>query len=145
MKIEMTTDQFRQLMKLVYLGKWMATSHHEITDESISDIEQVLLLQAKKYGLDDMIAFDSEENKYHPSDQMEEEMEPLIQLYDDFTFWDELAWQMAERDFARKFDQAQLLCMTADEIFREKNTLADKYFDEFSENGVENFGVLKKI
>lgn len=143
MKIEMTTDQFRQLLKLVYLGKWMVTSHHDIPDESLSEIEQVLLLQAKKYGLDDMIEFDAAENKYHPSDSIEEEMETLIQEYDDFTFWDELAWQMAERDFSKKFDQAQILCMTTDEIFREKNTLADKYFEEFSENGVENFGVLE--
>jgi hypothetical protein len=143
MKLEITTDQLRQLLKLVYLGKWMATTHNDKPDDSLTEFDQILFHQAKKYGLDDMIEFDAASNKYYPSGTMEEEMEPIIQLYDDFTFWDELAWQMAERDFARKYDHAQILCMTSDEIFRSKNYLADKYLEEFSENGVENFDVVK--
>jgi len=138
-KIEFDTSMFRQLIQLVYLGRWMASSHQEDPDKSMKEIEQHVYSHAKKFNIDDLIDYDTVHNKYLPSEQFEEEMTPVIQEYDDFTFWDELAWQMAERDFAKKFDHAQILCMTSDEIFREKNILADKYYDEFSTNGLDNF------
>jgi hypothetical protein len=74
---------------------------------------------------------------------MEEELDLVVQDYDEYVFWEELAWRMAERDFTKKFDHAQILCMTSDEIFREKNTIADKYFEEFNVSGIENLGFVK--
>ena len=143
MKIEFTAGQFQELLKTIYLGRWMISAHHDDPDTSMSEIEQVVYSKAQNFGLSDLVDFDSDNNRYFPSDQLEEEMETVIQEYDDFTFWDQLAWQMAERDFERKFDHAQILCMTNEEIFREKNILADRYFDEFAAHGVENFGFLK--
>jgi len=35
--------------------------------------------------------------------ELEDTMDPMIQDYDDYTFWDELAWRIAERDFVQKF------------------------------------------
>jgi len=141
LKIQLNPSLFKQLLQVVYLGRWMASSHHDDPDISMKEIEQHIYSHAGKFGLESMVDLDATHNKYLPSATFEEEMLPVIQEYDDFTFWDELAWQMAERDFAKKFDHAQILCMTSDEIFREKNVLADKYFDEFSTNGLENFRV----
>lgn len=121
----------------------MTASQHDDPEKSMKDIEQVVYSLAKKTGFEEWIDFDANTNKYLPSEQLEEEMEPIIQDYDDLTFWDQLAWQMAERDFEKKFDTAQILCMTEDEMFREKNLIADKYFDEFSVNGLENFRLTK--
>jgi hypothetical protein len=143
MKIEFTPDQFQQLIKITYLGRWMTSSHHDDPEKSMKDIEQLVFAHAKDFGLEDLIDFDNPTNKFIASEQLEEEMEPVIQDYDDLTFWDQLAWQMAERDFEKKFDQAQILCMTDDEIFREKSLISDKYFDEFSVNGLENFKLTK--
>jgi len=141
-KIEFDASMFRQLIQLVYLGRWMESSHQEDPDKSMKEIEQHVYSHAKKFNIDDLIDYDTVHNKYLPSEQFEEEMTPVIQEYDDFTFWDELAWQMAERDFAKKFDHAQILCMTSDEIFREKNIIADKYYDEFSTKGLDNFKLI---
>jgi hypothetical protein len=33
--------------------------------------------------------------------------------------------------------------MTSEEIFREKNVLADKYFEEFSSNGIDKLFLSK--
>ena len=125
-------------MQVVYLGRWMAAAHHDDPDLSLKEIEQHIYANAKEFDLENMVDFDDTHKKFLPSAKFEDEMSTLIQEYDDFTFWDELAWQMAERDFAKKFDHAQILCMTDEEIFREKNLIADRYFDEFSTNGLEN-------
>jgi hypothetical protein len=142
-KIEFTYEQFLQLLRLVYLGKWMASSHLDDPDKSMEDFEQYIYSHAKDYEADKFVDFDTTYKTYFPSAMLEDEMAHIIQDYDDFTFWDELAWQLAERDFTKKFDKAQVLCMTNEEIFREKNTMADQYFDEFAENGIEHFIVNK--
>ncbi len=137
-KIELTSHQYHQLMKLVYLGYWMASAHKDDPDPLAESIEQHLYSFAPLFGYSDMVEFDTSVNKYMPTASFEEEMETSVQEYDDYVFWEELAWRMAERDFTKKFDHAQILCMTGDEILREKNTIADRYFEEFSINGVEN-------
>lgn len=143
-KIEFNNQLFRQLVQLVYLGRWMIASHEkEDTDNSMKEVEQHIYKQANTLRLNELIEFDPVTKQYSPTSFMEEQMTPMIQEYDDFTFWDELAWQMAERDFSKKYDQTQIMCMTDDEIFREKNILADKYIDEFSANGLDNFKIIK--
>jgi hypothetical protein len=141
-KIAFNPLLFKQLLQVIYLGRWMAASHRDDPDISLKEIEQHIYAHAKDFGLEQLIDFDSTHKKYLPSAAFEEEMSSTIQEYDDFTFWDELAWQMAERDFDRKFDHAQILCMTDDEIFREKNLIADRYFDEFSTKGLENLKLI---
>ena len=137
-KIELTPDQYRQLMKLVYLGYWMSSAHKDDSEPLVDDIEQLMYTYAPVFGFNDIVEFDTTINKYLPSSDFEEELEIPVQEYDDYVFWEELAWRMAERDFTKKYDHAQILCMTGDEILREKNTLADRYFEEFGINGVEN-------
>lgn len=137
-KIEFTREQFLQLMQMVYLGHWMATSHLDEPDGTFSDIEQFIYSQAKNFALAEWVDYNPENKKYTPASALEDEMEPVIQEYDNYTFWDELAWQLAERDFSGKFDESQILCMTNEEIFAEKSALSDKYFEEFLTNGIDN-------
>src|SRR6266542_3946058 len=138
-RIEFNNQLFKQLVQLVYLGRWMIASHEkEDTDNSMKEVEQLVYKHAHTSGLGGLIEYDPETKQYSPTSQMEDDMSPMIQEYDDFTFWDELAWQMAERDFSNKYDQPQIMCMTDDEIFREKNIIADKYIDEFSVHGLDN-------
>jgi hypothetical protein len=136
-KVEFTGEQYLQLIKIVYLGRWMASSHTDEPDKPLEELEQYIFSHAKAFGHGAYVDFDPNYKKFFASVTLEDEMDPVIQNYDDFTFWDELAWRMAERDFAQKFDHAQVLCMTNDEIFRQKNAFADKYFDEFTTNGID--------
>jgi len=116
----------------------MSNAHKDEPDKIVDEIEQHIYSYASVFGFNQMIELDSSINKYFPATDFEEEMESVVQAYDDFVFWEELAWRMAERDFTKKYDHAQILCMTGDEILREKNIIADRYFKEFGINGVEN-------
>src|SRR6266702_3421575 len=109
----------------------MSSAHKDDGDPMVDEIEQLMYSYAPVFGLNDIVEFDTSLNKYLPSSDFEEEEETSVQEYDDYVFWEELAWRMAERDFTKKYDHAQILCMTGDEILREKNTIADRYFEEF--------------
>ena len=101
-KIEFNTLLFKQLIQLVYMGRWMTASHDDDPEKSMKNAEQFVYAHARVSGFEDWIDFDANTNIYLPSEQLEEEMDPLIEDYDDLTFWDQLAWQMAERDFEKK-------------------------------------------
>ncbi len=137
-KIELTDAQYLQLTKLIYLGYWMSTAHKDETDPVIDDIEQHIYSYSSLFSAGNIVEYDKSMNKFLPASDFEEEMETPVQEYDDYVFWEELSWRLAERDFLRKYDQAQILCMTGDEILREKNTIADRYFKEFGIYGLEN-------
>jgi hypothetical protein len=142
-KIELTPEQYKNLLRLVYLGHWMSNSHRDDPIIELDNVENLVYSFAKDFGCDEMVDCDNKFNRFYPSFELESEMDTYIQEYDDYTFWDELAWHLADRDFDKKFDPAQTLVMTTDEILREKDAIVDKYYSEFDTNGVDNL-ILKK-
>lgn len=137
-KIELTSEEYKNLLRLVYLGHWMANSHRDNPVVELDNVENLIYSYAKDFGCEDMVDVDSKLKRYYPSFELENEMDIYIQEYDDYSFWDELAWHLADRDFEKKFDPAHTLVMTTDEILREKDIIVEKYFNEFDKNGVEN-------
>jgi hypothetical protein len=141
--IELTQEQYKNLIKLVYLGHWMSNSHRDDPISELDNVENFIYSFAKDFNCAEMVDNDSKNTRFYPSFQMEQEMDAYIQEYDDYTFWDELAWHLADRDFEEKYDPAQTLVMTTEEILREKDALVEKYFGEFDTSGVDNL-YLKK-
>lgn len=142
-KIEFTREQYRNLLKLVYMGHWMANSHRDEPVTELDDIENYIYSFADTFGSTDLIDMDTKLNQHYPTLDFENQMDPSIQEYDEYTFWDELAWRMADRDFDNKFDPAQTLVMTGEEIIIQKDAMVEKYYEEFDLNGLDNL-VLKK-
>ncbi|MFH4964409.1 hypothetical protein V8G69_05335 [Gaetbulibacter sp. M235] len=84
MKIELTKEEYKTLLTIVYCGEWMLNSH-KIKDDSISKrtegLEQNIFSFAKDAGLEKWIEFDTEMEKYFPSAAMEDELHKFIDLY----------------------------------------------------------------
>ncbi|WP_166963944.1 hypothetical protein [Yeosuana marina] len=84
MKIELTKEEYKTLLTIVYCGEWMLNSH-KIKDDSMSKrtegLEQNLFSFAKDAGLEKWIEFDTEMEKYFPTANMEDELHKFIDLY----------------------------------------------------------------
>src|SRR5690348_6738359 len=101
MKIELSPEQYRKLIELVYLGEWMINAHHdtEYQDDTASEVIQKVLAAAPA----NMLGQDAETGEYYlDSDWVEEIYDNYILDYDDHVFWDELTERLAQRDLARK-------------------------------------------
>ena len=77
MKIKLTKKQYKNLLKLVYLGNWMVNSIRSGNegDERIKkydEIEQYIFSFAKEAGLKKYIEFDKEFNQFFPTPEFEE-------------------------------------------------------------------------
>jgi hypothetical protein len=142
-KIEFTNEQYRNLLKLVYMGHWMGNSHRDEPITELDDIENYLYSFADTFNCTDLIDMDTKLNQHYPTLDFENEMDNYVQDYDEYTFWDELAWRLADRDFEEKYDPAQTIVMTGKEIIVQKDAMVEKYYKEFDKNGLDHL-ILKK-
>jgi len=143
MIIELSKEQYRKLAELVFLGNWLANSTKvgdEINQE-YEEVEQLIYSYAKEMGMEDLIVYDQQSGEYFPTRTFEESMEPYIDAYDEFTFWQDLASRLANRDLIRETGPVHKLTdRQRDRLFE----LEEMYENEFVEHGLMNLELVKK-
>ena len=152
MEIELTKEQYENLIKLVYLGNWMinAIRSGNEGDERIKkydEIEQHIFSFAKDAGLKKYIEFDKKFNRFFPTREFEEntDVEQYREEYDDYIFWEELIDRLARRDFIREYGEDTIKKMSIKERIEKEYPFEEKYGEEFGKNGLQNLEILKKI
>jgi hypothetical protein len=84
MEINFTKEQFQTLLKLLYLGEWVANSYKSKEDKLYKEsdnLEQHIFSFASKFGLENLIEYDQSLKKFVPTLTMEEKFHPLIDKY----------------------------------------------------------------
>jgi hypothetical protein len=144
MKIELTKEQLGSLAKLVFLGNWLANSwrNEDIIDE-YDEVESLVLAEAAKHGFEDYVETDEEEKRALPSHELEEKMAETVDFYNDNTFWDQLIYRMADRDYVRKYGEDASNELTAEAGMAKERPLVEKYEKEFNEHGLERLEVRR--
>jgi hypothetical protein len=143
MKIELTKEQYRKLIELLFLSHWLINSHRTGAkgDEMKTDydeLEQHVFSYAKDFQLGQLVM--EEEGEYFTTMKLEENLMPLIDEYDEYTFWEQLPAQLAERDMRKEIGLVKKL---KDEHIERKYEIEETYQEEFHKNGLKNL-VIKK-
>ena len=133
MKIELTEQQFRYLLDLVYIGNWVVNSTRE--DDRIREYDQVeslIFTHCLHHGMDKLV--DLYRGELIPSKAFAEGgIHEAIEQYEDTVFYEILAEDLAMRD------------MDGEPMTRENyNALMrriDAYMDEFDQNGTDHVNV----
>jgi len=139
--LKLSKIEYERLLKLVYLGGWMVNSHRvEDIKTEYDKLEGKVYSYAGSAGLGKYADFDEEKGSWFPSGEMDEdeEVRAFIDEYDDHTFWEDLSWNFADRDYAR-----QVPAPANEEHFIRVCRLKDAYDDEFEAYGLENLFVAK--
>lgn len=136
MKINFTKKQFKTLLDLVYLGEWLANStrSHDDRFADYDELVQYIYSFAKEMGCEDLVTYDREINGFYPSNEYEEQLQPIIDNNDDYVFWEKLTANLAKRDLDREGGTFNSL----DDRFRRLCEIEEKYEIEFEENGLAN-------
>lgn len=153
MNINFTKEQFEILLKLVYLGNWVANANRdgsrenpykEEYKEKYEAIEDYIFSYAKQFGFDEYVDDEkAEKGKFYPTRMFEEEtdIQKLIEEYDEEIFWDELIDRLGNRDFYRYYSKDEIQKMTQNERFEKVYEFIDKWTNEISENGIERLRI----
>ena len=140
--LELTENQYRILIKLIYLGKWMYDSYRIEQDKEIENLEQHIFSLSEKFKTENLVYFNDEFKNYFPTRNLEDQIHDLVDQYNDYTFWEELIHRLARRDFINKFGEEIISEMDVKQILEHEQPLIDKYEHELEKNGIDNL-VLK--
>jgi hypothetical protein len=145
MKIELTKQQLESLVKIVYLGSWVVNSWRteEEAPGDVDEVEQIVLSAAGKNGLNEYVEIDEEEGRFFPSAEVDEKMAETIDTYNDNTFWDELIYRLADRDYIRKHGEEAFEELSTREGMEKERPFVDKYEKEFYENGLDRLEIRR--
>ena len=146
MKIEFTQEQYEALLKIVYLGNWMASSTKETPEREYENIEQYILSFAKDFNLEKFVGFDQKQKSYYPSEEFENSTDvvQLIDAYDEYQVWEALVLSHSHRDIVKKYGEKKVEEMSDEELLEKEYPLIQKYEDEFREHGFDNLYVRSK-
>jgi hypothetical protein len=97
------------------------------------ELEQHILSYAKDFQLGHLVM--EEAGEYFTTIKLEENLMPLIEEYDEYTFWEQLPAQLAERDMRKEIGIVKKL---KDEHIERKYEIEETYQEEFHKNGLKN-------
>ncbi|MGD6818371.1 hypothetical protein [Metabacillus sp. 84] len=140
MKINFTKQQYHTLLKMLYLSTWVgAREEHEDEAEEFFDLENYVLSFAKSYGVEHLVDYDSLEDKYYASRQLDEELEDIIADYEEEVFWDKLCALLARRDLMK--EETVVNTYSPEQRFERLMEIEEKYHQYFEEFGLEKLNI----
>ena len=133
MTIELTDNEFRRLLDLVYVGNWVMNSMRgENRIQAYDDVESKCFSYCLKTGMYSL--FEMVDGEVVPSAGFEEGgIQEAIMDYEDGIFYDILAEELARRDMALTSGDGG----SNEELTRRMQ----EYMDEFELNGLNNVTV----
>lgn len=148
MKTNFTKEEYETLVEMLYIASWVISAFDvgpQPDKQKYDDLEQKVLSHAKDFGMGKDIELDKNLKKYFHSREFEEghTME-LIDEFQDETFWDELMNRLAERDLVESYTEKEIKKMDVWDRITKTDEFADKYGEEFEENGIINLRLSKK-
>lgn len=143
MKIDITKNEYRLLLDIVFLGEWMLNSHDLGEDPAKSpyvDVVQKFYSYADEMGFGDLIDAFKDENRYYPSRKYEEKSGVLdvTHDYDEQSFWQELVSRLSDRDALRSLSSSDMKDLTPAEYIELTYPFEEKYYTEFERHGLDN-------
>jgi hypothetical protein len=140
-ELKLDRSQYEVLLKLVYLGNWVANGIYPSAEQDgeFNEIEQLVMSKAAEAGLDDLIERDEKTGAFYANSLFENlpDIGELINDYDDETFWDELVWRLTERELNKKYGQSKVAEMSPADRVRAKILLLEHYEKEVQKYGLE--------
>ncbi|MBP1769747.1 MAG: hypothetical protein H6P96_365 [Candidatus Aminicenantes bacterium] len=70
-------------------------------------------------------------------------MTETVEFYNDNSFWDQLIYRMADRDYVRKFGEEALSELYTEKGMERERPLIEKYEKEFNDNGLDRIEVRR--
>lgn len=155
-KIELSNNQYRLLMQLVFLGIEVidnaALGDDEDDDEEdapflkeATELEFLLMQHAKKFGVKDVVALPSTDNMLDYQADFAEECEAISSSAYLNKAAELASFQMGVRDFKLTNGENSLEGISAQKGVDSIITYSTKYLEEIFENGFNNFQLKSDV
>jgi hypothetical protein len=151
MKLDVTKEEYRDLLDLLYMGNWVLHAHKTEEDprmKSYDTVIQKVYSSAGAAGFGPLIQHDPGDGRYYPTPEFED-MTKAVTFIDEFvddSFWDELVFRLAERDVAHRVGgYEQLRLLSPDDRTALLTPAEERYSDEFYRNGLDHLVLAEEF
>jgi hypothetical protein len=143
MKIDLTKEEYRNLIDMLYIANWVMNAFKSETEpemDKYQQLQQKIYARAQEAGMANLIEFKEELQTYYETEEFEEESSchEIIDEYDNNQFWDRLVEELTVRDLHAELDARKIKEKDADSYFERFSAIQKKYTKEFEKNGLNN-------
>lgn len=137
--IHFSVDELIELAKQLSLARYFLINceydNEKMVDEVMSRICAIGMVEAPETN-----AFrhgGPDEPAFMPSLEIDEDCEPIVELYNDYVLEEYLPYSLADRDFMEQYNTLDPETVFADpELLKALKAIQKKYIDEFERYGV---------
>ncbi len=151
MNVEITKEEYLDVLDLLHIASWVLVAHKTEKDPRIEKYDKVIqkfYAFAEQMGSGGLVKFDSVAGKYYPDPEFEESSKVMdfIDEFVDHSFWDELIIRFAERDAARQVGgHEQLNLLSHEDRHALEDPIEERYSEEFNENGIDRLEIVERF
>lgn len=147
MKIDFSKEEYRALMDMIEIADWVLHAQYDeqpAGTKRYSALRKKILSHAEEMGFGHLVEYDPGKDEYFETREYEERGGWLehVEAFEDDAFWHLLASSLAMRDLAEQEGEEALARMPEADLADRRAVLESWYYDEFSENGIENVRVV---
>ncbi len=150
MNIELTKEQYQNLVRLITIASnVLEVVSEEVYDDetpfledeiaTMQELEQYILSKYKEFEFDKV--FEDQDNFYTVTYDVEEEVLLLLELYEEYSFWEELTSRLARRDMVEEYGENEVNNMDPLQLSEIEEVFISKYREEFSQNGIDRLKI----
>ena len=145
MKLDITKEQFKELLKLAILGEWVENTVPDESEKKESEIIQKLFSLAKDFGYSNYVEFDDESKRYFITEDFENDTNifDIISNYHEYALWEGLVLEFSRRELVAKYGEEKVESMSDEERIEKEIPFINKYEKEFRESGLDNLEIKK--
>ena len=144
MQIELTNEQYRQLLELVSLGNGVLGTVGDLSEDQVYEAKSMEGEDMQSYLLGFAGEFDSED--LLKEEMYQEHILPIMMDYEDLVTYDNLSTQLAWRDINREMSEEQVNEMVEkyeDQLEEKISAYEDEYRQEFARFGLTHLEVIE--
>lgn len=151
MTIELTKEQFANIIRSVciandilgVLSDMVSEKYNKRADE-IEELKKYLLHCAEENNYSEV--FDYYYGDIIVNDYISDEADEIREEYEEFIFWDELEYRLANRDLEKTLSEEEKKSVFEDYLlyFKKLKEFSQKYSQEFMTRGIERLYIKNK-
>ncbi len=149
MNVEISKEEYIDLLDLLHMAGWILVAHKTEDDPRMGRYDSILqkfYALAKDAGAANLIEYDPVGAKHYPTREFEESSDAMVFVdeFVDHSFWDELIVRFAERDAARMAGgYEQLNQLSHEDQHALEDPIEDRYSEEFDEYGIDRLEIVE--
>lgn len=143
MKIKISKNEYRLMLDVFAIAEWVMNSFKVDKDpetKPYNKLEQKIMSYAEDFGCGNLVSYDSKLEEFFPTREFDETgaYSKFIEQFEDDVFWEELGQRLALRDLINEQGLEAVRSMDPVSRLRVQDEIADRYHQEFYDNGIEN-------